>query len=500
MKMLPFVKWYLLNDYWPDKPSERRSLVLNKGLYFTLFLIGFVSLGFYGGLKGTIQKELDDPYANSIPASSNMMDELDTTLLRSGNPDLQFDRITNINASSGVSYEEGIAVDTLSVDGRAVSMNHPYMSIVMREIVWENRNLEHGRGIYLSEDAAINMGLNLDFDSLSMTLVDLGIHSLGKAMPVKGVCRNLPMDIDLLIPLNLHDQVLKEKYAEERLKQMLGKPSRMWEMTVSSIFIPFDKLYTWSDLGTEYLKREGFEEASCNPVYAESGPGRIRFNFEEELSSQEITDLAMAFNVYALSKLQGVDSIRLVKTTSEDIPEWTPSRSWRYFTITVKNADRSEIFKLKDDLEDDFAGISLEMKGFNMVYVFGLLSDNIEMFRNFAILLLIGLSIVINYQVLNHHIYKRRQNIGYLKTVGVDASLFKRIYLFESIVETLLFALLSLSITLLIGVFIPASSFLFRLDIFAGTFIGAMLLANVFVYLALITKYLRISFREMIDG
>lgn len=500
MKLFPFIKWYLRNDYWPDKHSERWSLVLNKGLYLILFLIGFVALGFYGGFQNTIQSELDDPYANSIPAASTLMESLDTIALRADYPQLEFNRITNINGTTAPVTLVNGAYDTLDMNGRAVALTHPYMSIVTRETIWEDSQIPVGQGIYLALDAAYRLGFPLETkpDSLHLQVIDLGIHNLVESLPVKGVCRNLPMGLDLLVPLDFHDRLLKARYQKNQEDRLKSEPSYSWELLVSDSFIPYDSLFIWSLLVDEFLAENNIDNATCMRVYSTSGPGTLRMSFDDEMEAETMRGFLKRLNAYILPRIPSADTVKLSENVH--VPDWKPERSWRYFTITIQNTDRSNIFELKEDIEDQFVGINLEMKGFNIVYVLGVLSKNIEMFRNLGLILLIGLSVVINYQVLNHHIHKRRQNIGYLKTVGIDAVVFRQIYLFESIAETVAFALLSLLAVMLIGPSLPPSSFLFRTDGFVATFIGAMLLANVMVYLYLINRYLKISFREMIDS
>ena len=481
----------MLLEYWPDSMAGRYSVLWSKCWYLLLFILGFIALGLFQGFKDNINEELNDPYANSIPVSARFVPNLDTTQLRADYPGFRFDRIQEVGYSE-VRVGDGKLV---YLNGYSIPKGHPYESVIAQQIVHQAKD----SGIFLSKKGYKKLFEALPVaDSIpSIFFKNLGIHQVNAHLNVARVCETLPANVDLIVPLQYYNQIIDASLYKDTV---ITDPNNIWEIMLSEVGQDEEILYSWSDSLSGFARERFQKRVFAVPKDPEDDPGIVTINFRDQLTYEEVSQFIDAFHQ------------QLMATNSSDFPNasinlekqrvkvgsWVPPTEWNLFTITVGGIDRTEVFAVRDALESSFPKLNLDMKGFNMIKMLGDLEARIDFFQILVLTMLVTLSIVVNYQTLNHHLYKRRQNIGYLKTVGVDQEIFYYQYLISSLMESLLFSLVAVCIAYGAMFFFSKAVFSFSINENTVGFVLVMVFTNVALYLLVIRQYLRKSFRQLI--
>lgn len=496
-----FIKWYIKNDYLPDAPEKRRSIFFNKIFYFILIVSAFILSGLLNAFTENINKQLYNPYFNSIPASCVGVPNFDESVLRSNFSNFNFDP-TFLEVAF---FKQGHTGNQERLNGISLFNTHPYFNSINRagNIIWESSHrFENDKsGLTFSEAGINKLGVILahlnDLDTIDFELFKIDGLEVNQYTSVQTIVKSLPDGKDFIIPVDLKESYLKSNLASIKSKEA----SDNWDWKIEySKEIDVEKVDEIIDQ-VEYFFDSIDLEASCIPSMKDYSTLNVNFE-DKEYYEKGMQDLIIQINEYFqdLDQLRGIQ-IAVLKNQEgfeEKIALDDYYSKWIYFTITPLNFERDEIYSYTDSIAKIYPDLYIDTKSLDTVFFLEKINRLIKVFEIVIFLFIIISSVILNYKILNFHLYQNKKHIAYLKNIGVEKRAFHKIYIFEAVAETSIVVLLGILLSYSIQWFMNFSLFIFKIDFKIIFFILIMLILMILVYYFSINKLLKQDFRKIL--
>lgn len=514
--MMRFVIWYLNSDYFPTRLSSRFGVLWNKSTYLLMFIAAFAAAGVLNGFRNKLKSKLNDPYFNSIPAYIGIA-EIDEDSMFATYPGMRFDPYRYLGYNKTLKYHTN---DTIYLRGISMAGDHPFFSMLEKHI--SHRSAANNFQNFKAECIIINKNTYRKLfdihpdslissypDTLSIRLLEAHVYLLGSTLtPVYAICDQLPLDMDFV----LYDDFLERQNAKRNalfVAQVSEESKNYWKLIVEDDNIDFKILKQHGLAIKSFLMKYGRKDISTFPVESETPPGAIEVGFGlNKISTSAIRRIVDSMNLFLLNtdKYSG-DSIKVLeeakKNTApnsggDDVPLL---KEWEYFTITPDKADKKLIYGFKNDFENRFKGVRLEMKSIDNVFFLDEVNSIVKILEFLFLTSILISSIIINYKTLTIHLHKKKNHIAYIKNLGVSLSVFKFIYVCEAFIETVLAVVAALLVSFVLNTYLKPDLFefsFFSYEILAFT--SFMLILTMLVYWFAINKLLSRSFRDIIEN
>jgi len=493
-----FKRWYTCRDYNPQDNTERKLIWRNKLIYFCLFLVGFLSLALLKSFQSYVDTRLNDPYVRSVPLEIRDTDLLIGEVKKS----IPSNEIRPVFPIWAEAYSF-VAADTSShtLFGAALDITHPYLKTILSK---ENTNLIHIKninesifGIILTE-ASLKNNLKLTrsyqpIDTIKVRFKLIDGVTINDSVKVLAVCKALPEDFHFVIFTAFGDQI-NNSYFESKDK------SRMRLIISKDSTLSNSRTEQYKRSISEYLSKRKLEPLAIRYLGDANPPSLVEVVFRVDTTKAAMQNIVDGINNY-LKNLR-MTEIFLENTDRELMRVEKKYYSESYCTsFTVSIDSLAEAYILKSNLEKNFKEkIKFDTKSVHMVSTFGQIERSIDLLRLGIVIFVLIISSILNYKILTFHLFRKRQQLGYLKTLGLSWKVFRDIYISQAMIETFVFGGMSILIMYLIQRTVNNDLFHFVFDEIIVLFIVSMGTVMLLSYILVTYTMLRGNSRQIMKS
>lgn len=491
-----FQWWYMGIEYrYADKQARWQTWRSKLTLLF-LFIAAFILFGFFNGFQNQLKEQLDNEYVNSIPLNLLYIDDntpFDTSIVKQSFPRVN---IKYFRYPGKTRLQQVQGVNEIGLYGLILQSNHPYgmdnddqntFSYINSAVAGADY------GLVVSRVGLRKLGIK-DVEKLDSLKFDFfNGFEVNQYLPVFGIKENLPNNKDFLVYENFAARYTTETFSvtEQRFID--------WKIKVFDQNEDFQLAWSMTDKIVNYMANQG--HSVFVDFYGDNFFDSASLVFDGEkigFSLEEVQSFFADPNKLEAFDLPG--QIQVIEKEAQKTVTFEEDIIYLSCTATFPEEAKDQVYAFKSSVEETFPGINVDTQAIETVDQLAEIGKtNRRIF--ILILLVIGVCyLVINLKTLQLNIQKRKNHIGYLKTIGIPRRVFMAIYAAQGSLETVVFIVISSLVAGLLNFFFEVHTFSFQINAFVVLFSVVILSSLIGVYMFSIKGILNKTFRQIIDG
>lgn len=449
--VVQFLAWFATQDYFPEDKYGKVRVFLNKLLLLVLFLLAIISVGFFSSLNDKMNRELNDPYANSV-GIYNMGHDLSPDQMKENYPEVAFHRIITLSPAEAINQKNGV----LYLNGLSIGADHPFFlqvfkpqNIVQHFSTIAQQDIQQSF-LLLSKRGAERLGMNLSDTSFqhhvpAIHFSTIGATDLDSEIPIYGIFHRLPFDNDFI----LYDDfsiISEKREASETYKQF-------WDVIIDETRISKETLRKHKIILDSLL-------SSINPHIETTIPqteeiiGILSIKFSGKVPLDEILSVIDSINqLIDLTSYKGsyLTIKEETKKNESRLGDLAVYQRWAYFTATFDSLSTRGIYEVIEQLESQYPEFRIDTKAVDTVFFNAMLEKDVNRLKMGTFFLLLLSVVLIYFYDLRFNLYIKREYINYLKISGVNERKFVIYYLMKILWELLIFGVVPFWIMLVLS-------------------------------------------------
>jgi hypothetical protein len=501
-----FILWYLFIDYLPRLDRENISTYLNRLLLLFLFIFGFISTGIIEAYRESNKNELNDPFINALPINfyNNLTNSRlpDTAIF---NPNTYNSYFPNLQIFP---YERGFCdvlmnnrSDTIRLYGIKLSGDHPFLNILFNgEFLWKNTNenlVSNLEGIIVRDETLKKMGYTTKESQQNYTeinsvrIIELFYDSINKEIPICAIFDRLPdlgTQIDFIITDEYFQKITFSQLEHEKIS------SKEWKIYFYSQSAN-GSFFNINNIKIQIAKNENVHRIKTG-MKGDSSFIQIKFK-NTEFTKKQIIGMLDSLKINNACYFETVGGL---KKSNIDTKKFSKIK-WLFGTISIPSEIKHDLNSLIEKIELTYPGVVIEDRSIRLVQKLKQISESLDIIYYIFLAFIIIMGGIINYKILQYSIHKKKNQIGFIQTIGVPKSIFLIIYFCEALIDTISFSVIGFLFALVLNLVFKENVYHFSyLDRDIFIFSASMMTIMVITYLWIINQKLSIPFRQLLKS